>query len=219
MDESMGPGEQSPALLLRPWAESDASGLREAIDKDVAHLKPWLSWTLEEPTTLEGTRVRLREWVEQFRRGRAFRYAITPPDRPSLILGGAHLSSRVGPAAHDVGYWVRRSAVRQGVATAAVSTLAIHAFDHGGVDRLVARCDIANAASQAVARALGFRLTGSVTVQYPDGSPRPVHQFEMTSVDYRLHHAPRLRERARRVRVVTAVEGAGQEHCDDGARW
>jgi hypothetical protein len=27
------------ALLLRPWAESDAAGLREAIDEDVGHLK------------------------------------------------------------------------------------------------------------------------------------------------------------------------------------
>lgn len=57
-----------PDLLLRPWAESDAPALREAIDEDVGHLKPWLSWTLEEPATLERTRARLVEWVDQFRR-------------------------------------------------------------------------------------------------------------------------------------------------------
>ena len=195
--------ERYSALLLRPWAESDASGLREAIDEDVGHVRPWLSWSLEEPSTLEHTRVRLCGWVEQFRMGHAFRYAITPLDRPSLILGGAHLNCRVGPAAHDVGYWVRRSAARQGIATAAVSTLAVHAFTHRSVDRLVIQCDVANTASAALARALGFQFTQAATAMYPDGTPRPVYQFEMIRESYRARHATTLRERARRVHLVT----------------
>lgn len=197
--------EPHTALLLRPWAESDAEGLRAAIDEDVDHLKPWLSWTLEEPATLERTRARLRGYVDQFRAGQGFRYAITPGDRPSLILGGAHLNCRVGPRAHDVGYWVRRSAVRQGIAAAAVSKLAVHAFTERGVDRLVVQCDVANAASEAFARALGFEYAGTATTTYPDGAPRPVSRFEMDRDGYRLRHAPTLRDRARRVRLVTDI--------------
>jgi RimJ/RimL family protein N-acetyltransferase len=195
--------EHYSTLLLRPWAESDASGLREAIDEDLGHLEPWLSWSLEEPKTLEQTRVRLRGYVDQFRKGQAFRYAITPQDRPSLILGGAGLSCRVGPAAHDVGYWVRRSAIRQGIAAAAVSTLAVHAFAERSVDRLVIQCDVANATSAAMARALEFQFIGSATAAYPDGSPRPVLQFEMARESYHLRHASMLRERARRVHLVS----------------
>jgi RimJ/RimL family protein N-acetyltransferase len=191
------------SLLLRPWTESDAPALRAAIDEDVGHLKPWLSWTLEEPATLEHTQERLREYVDQYRSGQASRYAITPEYQPSLILGGAHLNSRVGPAAHDIGYWVRRSAARQGIAAAAVSALVVHCFSHRNVDRLVIQCDVANTASAALARVLGFQFSGTVDTAWPDGSPRPVFQFELAGEDYRLRHEPELRDRARRVRLLT----------------
>lgn len=177
-------------------------GLREAIDEDLAHLEPWLSWTLEEPATLERTRARLRGWVEEFQAGRSVRYAIAPLDRPSLILGGAHLKQHAAASVREVGYWVRKSAARQGIAGAAVSTLAVQAFEEDGVDRLVLQCDVANDASAAFARSLGFRLVGGVTRTYPDGAPRPVLEFEMSRDGYRLHHAATLGERSRRVRLV-----------------
>lgn len=104
----------TPDLRLRPWTVADAGALREAIDEDVEHLRPWLTWTLEEPATLERTRERLGEWVARVRAGRAKRFAITPVDRPERILGGAHLNWRDGPAAYDLGYWVRGSAARHG---------------------------------------------------------------------------------------------------------
>ena len=193
-------GRDTP-LLLRPWMEADAEGLRAAIDEDVSHLKPWLSWTLEEPASLACTRARLLRWVEHFRSGRASRYAIVPLDRPSLILGGAHLGRRVGPEAHDVGYWVRGSAARRGIAAAAVSRLVCHAFEQTAVRRLVIQCDAANTRSVAFARALGFEAIGAATLANPDGSPRPVLRYEMTRESFRLHHAPALRQRARRARL------------------
>jgi RimJ/RimL family protein N-acetyltransferase len=134
--------------------------------------------------------------------GQARRFA-TPLDRPTLILGEAVLNSRVGPGAHDIGYWVRSSAVRQGIAAAAVSTLAVHAFGQHGVDRLVIRCDVANTSSAAMARALRFEFIGAETATYPDGAPRPVFRFEMARESYRTQHEPMLRERARRVQLVT----------------
>jgi RimJ/RimL family protein N-acetyltransferase len=191
------------SLLLRPWSESDAPALRAAIDEDVGHLKPWLSWTLEEPATLEHTRGRLREYVDQYRSGQAFRYAITPGNEPSRVLGGAHLNCRVGPDAHDVGYWVRGSAVRQGIAAAAVSALVVHCFTNRSVVRLVIQCDVANAASAALAEVLGFRFAGIVDTRFPDGSPRPVRQFELPAEEYRLRYGTALRDRARRVRLLT----------------
>ena len=207
------PNASYPTLLLRPWTTADAAGLREAIDEDLDHLKPWLSWTLEEPASLEGTRDRLDRWVDDFRAGRGFRYAVTPLERPSRILGGANLNRRVGPDAHDVGYWVRKSATRQGIAGAAVSALVVHAFEEREVERLAVRCDVANAGSVAFARALGFRPVGETTNEYPDGSPRPVHLLEMTRADYRHRHAPALRERARVVRLGAPAEGG-----EDGRR-
>jgi RimJ/RimL family protein N-acetyltransferase len=194
----------APGLLLRPWSEADAQGLRAAIDEDLDHLKPWLGWTLEEPATLERTRERLRGYEAAFREGSAFRYAILDDARPGPILGGVHLASRAGPGAHDVGYWVRRSAARRGIASAAVSALVIQAFERRGVDRVLARCDTANRKSVALVRALGFRPVGEAVVAYPDGTPRPVHELELTA-DGLTDHEADLRRRARRVRVAVPV--------------
>lgn len=198
----LGTARRSP-LLLRPWTEDDAPALREAIDEDVDHLKPWLSWTLEEPASLERTRERLSRWVAQFQAGEGFRWALVSPDEPSRILGGANLNCRFGPDAHDVGYWVRKSAARQGIAAAAVARLAVHAFEGREVERLVSQCDVGNARSAAFARALGFRFVGEAKTEYPDGSPRPVLRFEMRRESYFREHAPALRGRAGRVKLET----------------
>jgi RimJ/RimL family protein N-acetyltransferase len=186
-------------VVLRPWSEEDAAGVREAIDEDVGHLKPWLSWTLDEPVSLDRTRARLADYVEQFRTGRAYRYAITRADGPSSILGGVSLNQRVGPCAHDVGYWIRRSATRQGVAGAAVCALAIRAFEGRGIHRLVIQCDVANIVSAAFARRLGFEPVGAAEARHADGSPRPVLQFEMLLESYRQQHQAAFHVRARRV--------------------
>lgn len=196
----------TPDLLLRPWSGADALALRAAIDEDLAHLKPWLGWTLEEPATLERTRQRLLDYADQLRRGAAFRYAIAPAEEPSFVLGGAHLTFRAGPGAHDVGYWVRRSVVRQGIAAAAVSRLAVFAFEEREADGLLIRCDLANERSAAFARALGFQPAGSETVAYPDGTPRPVLRFELSRERYQAECESDLRTRARRVRLVSRLE-------------
>jgi len=208
-DRAERPGEVT--LLLRPWTESDAAALREAIDEDVDHVRPWLSWTLEEPATLERTRVRLRGWVEDFRKGRAFRFAITAADRPSVILGGVSLAHRVGPRARDIGYWVRRSAAGKGIATAATCALANHAFAQGDVDRLVIQCDVTNTRSAAMARALGFEYLRKVTTTYPDGSPRPVLQFEMTRGAWERDNSAAFLARAQRVVVASPASPPASE--------
>lgn len=202
------------ALLLRPWAEDDAPALRAAIDEGVGHLRPWLGWSLEEPASLERTRERIAGWAEQHRRGTARRYAIVAEDRPSRILGGAWLKRRgvpAGPgpgsgdaASIELGYWVRRSAVRRGIATAAASALLVQAFDGEGVGRVVVRLDVANAASAAFARALGFDRAVEAEAAYPDGTPRPVVELGMEREDY-ARHATALRARAAGARIVAGV--------------
>jgi RimJ/RimL family protein N-acetyltransferase len=201
--------------LLRPWAEYDAAALREAIDEDVGHLKPWLSWTVDEPASLERTHDRLASWIGQFRDGLACRYAITPLVEPTVILGGTGLNHRVGPGAHDIGYWVRRSAARRGIAAAAVSKLAAHAFGDPAIGRLVIQCDIANEKSAAFARRLGFSYIGDVTNAWPDGTPRPIRQFELSRETYLRSHVAAFRERAAHVHLETAHSPASDSRMPD----
>jgi RimJ/RimL family protein N-acetyltransferase len=200
-------GSVDPVLLLRPWAESDATALREAIDEDVDHLKPWLSWTLEEPATLERTRARLRSYIEQFAKGSALRFAIVPTEDPVRILGGAGLATRFGPDAHDLGYWVRRAATGRGIARSAIAALGIHAFAARHVTRLMIQCDVANERSVTFARSLGFRSIGRAVTEYPNGTPRPVLRFEMSRADFDNGNASAFRELARKVAIVTRSSG------------
>lgn len=166
-------------ITLRPWSVADAAQLRAAIDEDVAHLQPWMNWSREEPRTLAQTEERLREFADDFATGRSFRYAITPADNPQYILGGASLHARVGPNAFEIGYWVRRSATRKGIASAAVKRLIGEAFEMRGADRVEIQCDVANLASATVARKLGFREAEEFVGMHPDGSPRRLRRFEL----------------------------------------
>ena len=171
-------------LVLRPWRASDLDRLREAIDEDVSHLKPWLSWTLEEPSSLETTHRRLARWIDEFESGAGYRFAITPRGEPRHVLGGANLNCRFGPAAHDVGCWVRKSAVRRGVASASLARLTVHAFKERGVERVISQCDVENLASQRLSESLGFRLLERAVGSYPDGSARPLLRYVLTAEEY-----------------------------------
>lgn len=192
----------APELILRPWHVGDAPGLRKAIDEDLDHLRPWLTWTLEEPASLEQTRLRLARHAAQFRAGRALRHAITPAADSSTILGGANLYVHEAPGARGVGYWVRRSATRKGIAGAAVSALVLEAFRDATVDRVTLQCDTANAVSATFALRLGFMLVGELLHSYPDGSPRPVLDLAMTRSRFLKGCGPALRVRAQRVRIT-----------------
>jgi RimJ/RimL family protein N-acetyltransferase len=195
-----------PSILLRPWSETDTVALREAIDEDPGHLKPWLSWTLEEPTTVARTRERLRSWVEEYSNGTALRYAIVPAGNPLRILGGGGLNTRFGPGTHDIGYWLRRSATGQGIASAAISALVVHAFAVRGVERLILQCDVNNHRSASLARSLGFRFIGPAAAEYPDGTPRPVLRFEMSRGAFDGEHGAAFGRRARQVRIAAEAE-------------
>lgn len=192
-----------PTLVLRPWRQEDAAAFRAAVDEDVAHVKPWLSWTLEEPATLERTRARLAEWVEQFERGERYRWTVVPAHDPGRILGGVNLGHRVGPDAPDVGWWLRRSASGRGIAGAAVTRLLVHAFDDRRARRVVAFCDPGNERSIGFARGMGFRETGEHRFAWPDGRPRPVRCYEMDRSGWAAR-AVRFRARASSVTLTGA---------------
>lgn len=148
---------ETARLSLRCWAESDAEALRAALDQSDAHLRPWILFMRDEPRSLDGTRERLRGYVEAFERGEHYHYAIT---RSGRLLGSAMLLDRVGPDAIELGYWLAVDAVGHGYATEASAPLIEHAFDALGRERVILRCDERNAASLRVAERLGAAPVG-----------------------------------------------------------
>jgi RimJ/RimL family protein N-acetyltransferase len=171
----------SPPLLLRPWRPDDAPALRAAIDESLDALRPWMSWAPEEPSTLPVLSARLAGYAADFAEGRRWRYAVLDRETGRL-LGGASLHPYPAPGALEVGYWVRSSQLRRGIAGAAAAALTRHAFQAHGVAAVEIWCDAANHASAAVALSLGFAHHGSRVTTRADGSPRPVEVYRLDAL-------------------------------------
>jgi len=172
----------TPSLLLRPWRTDDARDLRAAIDESLEQLRPWISWAPQEPTTLPQLTSRLAQYAADFEEGSRWRYAIVERGTGTL-LGGASLHPYPGPGALEVGYWVRTSQARRGIARAAAAALTRHAFEAHGVERAEIWCDRGNTASMRVAQVLGFTPAGQRTISRPDGTPRVVEVFRLDRLE------------------------------------
>jgi RimJ/RimL family protein N-acetyltransferase len=122
---------QGERVLVRPYAESDAAALQEAVAESREHLRPWL--------VREDMGVGLFD-AETGRYG-----------------GGSGLHPRGWDLRFfEIGYWVRRSAEGRGYVSEAVRLLADYAFASLAANRIMIRCDVRNLRSAAVARRLGF---------------------------------------------------------------
>lgn len=77
----------------------------------------------------------------------------------------------------NIGYRVAPWARRSGVATAAVTTVTMWAFETLGVERIQLFHAVDNVASCGVARAAGYELEGTLRSahRYPDGARRDEH--------------------------------------------
>ena len=126
------------------------------MDSSIEHLRPWLPWAEDEPQPLAAKVELLRRFRGWFDLGQDFVYGILDPEETEAI-GGTGLHTRVGTGAFEIGYRIRESRTRHGLAAEAAAALTRAAFEICGVDRVEIRCDPANTASIAIPRRLGFR--------------------------------------------------------------
>lgn len=174
-DEPLDPpyAIRTARLLVRCWDPRDAPLLKEAIDTSLEHLRPWMPWAHNEPQPLPEKARLLRRFRGQFDLGQNFIFGIFSSDE-SEVVGGTGLHPRVGDDAFEIGYWIRSSRIREGLATEATAALTRVAFVVCGVERIEIHVDPANAASLAVPRRLGFREEATLRRRLParDGEPR-----------------------------------------------
>ena len=142
-------------LVIRCWEPRDAPLMKEAIDSSLDHLRPWMPWAADEPQPLAAKVALLRRFRGQFDLGQDFVYGLFSSDE-SEVVGGSGLHTRAGEGALEIGYWIRVSRARQGLATEATSALTRVAFDVCEVDRVQIRVDPTNVASLAIPLRLGF---------------------------------------------------------------
>lgn len=146
---------ETERLVLRCWDPKDAAMMQLAAAESKEHLLPFMPWATEEPQTVEQKVEVTRRFRSRFDSGEDYVYGIFNTDE-SRVLGGTGLHTRVKGNALELGYWLHKDFVNQGLATEAATALTKLAFELYHVERLEIHCSVQNHASAAVARKLGY---------------------------------------------------------------
>jgi RimJ/RimL family protein N-acetyltransferase len=143
---------------IRPYTVEDAPAVCEAALESCAELSPWMPWC-HARYSIEESRAWLAVQVPAFRDGSAFEFAIVAAN--GRYLGGCGLNQvdTINSRA-NLGYWVRSSVTRRGVATTAVGWLREWGFRYTDLIRLEVVIAVENHASLRVAQKAGAAFEG-----------------------------------------------------------
>lgn len=155
---------ETKRLVVRCYNPSDVSLLAESITESVEHLRPWMPWVHNEPEAIEVKLARLKRFRGMFDLGQDFVYGIFNPEETKL-LGGTGLHRRLGDNELEIGYWIHRDFINQGLVTESTAALVRVAFEVLHIHRLEIHCDPANTASAAIPRKLGFTHEGTLRLK------------------------------------------------------
>jgi RimJ/RimL family protein N-acetyltransferase len=157
-----GPAITKPAyrietkrLVLRCWQPEDATKLQEAVAVNKEHLLPFMPWAVHEPQPFESKLELIRKFRASFDRGEDYVYGIFDQGETS-VLGGSGLHTRIGEEGLEIGYWIHKDFIGQGLATELSAALTKVAFELYLVQRMEIHCAVENLASAAVPRKLGY---------------------------------------------------------------
>jgi RimJ/RimL family protein N-acetyltransferase len=172
-------------VVVRPYAESDAPAMWDAVEESREHLAPWMPWV--------GRYTAPRDALASIRRFQS-RW-ITREDLTVGIFD--HTGRRMigGTGLHridwqirrfEIGYWLRPSAEGHGYATEAVQLLTRLAFDSLAANRVEIRMEVENTRSRAIPDRLGFQLEGRLRRAAPgvDGQPRDIWLFSLLREEF-----------------------------------
>ena len=148
-------------LVLRCYQPTDGPLLAESITESVEHLRPWMPWAHAEPEPLAEKVKRVKRFRGEFDLGQNYIYGIFNPEETKLV-GGTGLHPRIGSEELEIGYWIHRDYINQGLVTESTSALIKVAFEIIHVHRLEIHCDPANIASASIPRKLGFTHEGTL---------------------------------------------------------
>jgi RimJ/RimL family protein N-acetyltransferase len=149
----------SGQVLLRPFHPDDATDFCTAAQESVAEVYPWLPWCHPD-YTIEESSTWIARCAEMWQEGTSYNFAITDA-RDGFSLGGCGLRyvSQMDRVA-NLGYWVRTSRIRQGIATTATRLLAQFGFKELKLNRIEIIASVDNRASQRVAEKVGATREG-----------------------------------------------------------
>jgi RimJ/RimL family protein N-acetyltransferase len=119
---------ETKRLVLRCWQPQDAALMREAAAASKEHLLPFMPWAVNEPESVESKIERIRTFRAKFDRGEDFVYGVFDRDE-TRVLGGSGLHTRIGEEGLEIGYWIHKDFIGQGLATELSAALTKVAFE------------------------------------------------------------------------------------------
>ena len=144
-------------LRLRPYRSTDASALLPAVRESIEPVGRWLPWCHAGYDAGDAD-AWIRHCAKSWRSGDEFAFAVFDAGSDDF-LGGAGLNQR--NRTHNfmnLGYWVRASRQKQGIASRAARLVAAFGFESLGLTRIEILAEAENRASRRVAESIGARL-------------------------------------------------------------
>ena len=140
-------------ISIRPYRIQDAEAVCEAALESVLEVRPFMPWCSPDMTA-SGQRSWIEAQVAAFEARKAYEFIILSAD--GRCLGGCGLN-QIDDVNHraNLGYWVRSSATRRGVATGAIRQLVQWAFATTDLVRLEVLVSTQNGASLRAAEKAG----------------------------------------------------------------
>ena len=172
-------------LVIRCWHPENAPLLKAAVDANLDHLRPWMPWTKSEPTNLQTKIDLIRRFRANFDLGRDFTYGVFDLEE-TQVVGGTGLHTRLVGSAREIGYWIHKDYINQGLATELTAALTKVAIEVDKVDRVEIHCGPANVRSTAVPKKLGFQHEATLRRRFvtSDGEPRDTMIWTLFAAEY-----------------------------------
>jgi ribosomal-protein-alanine N-acetyltransferase len=151
--------EISDRATLRLLTERDVGLVLDAYLRNREHLAPWDPARLESFFTSAEQSGILTDQIEQLKAGSGIPFVIV---KSETIIGRINLTGIVrGPfQSANVGYWVDKEHVGQGLASAALENIISYSIKDLGLHRLQSGTLLHNLGSQKVLRKAGFEPIG-----------------------------------------------------------
>jgi ribosomal-protein-serine acetyltransferase len=168
-------------LLLRPLLAADAAAFTAAVLESVDSIAPWMPWCKPDYSEQDALTWFAHSGSAQ-ETGSAYDCGVFCLDTGDL-LGGAGLNSiNALNKMCNLGYWVRSSRQRQGIALRCVQALSEHGFSALALQRVEIVVAVGNQASEAVAIKAGAQREGLARKRlYLHGVAHDAHMFSLIS--------------------------------------
>ena len=163
------PTLETERLLLRPFTLVDGGAMFAlASDPEIARFVRF-----EAHRSLAETHAFLELVLEHYQRGEPFAWAIVLREDGRLIGSCGFVSQSAERKSAEIGYWLGKSHWGKGYAVEAARAMVQFGFEQMSLDRVEAKCFLANRAGQRVIEKLGMKFEGAdrseiIKGEYPE---------------------------------------------------